>query len=97
MNRHLYKWKGENVEVVKIVYSNGRTGLILFERDSPQQIANLTINVDGVKIEEDTVIVKNYSENVGLYEWMVENNIVSLFKKKVPVGYSYGLVCKLLI
>lgn len=50
--------------------------------------ATATINVDGMVLEEDGVIIKDFSENEGMYQWLLDNGIILEPELHMQVGYN---------
>jgi hypothetical protein len=63
------------------VYENGRTAITLIgtgeERGEP--IAVATVNIPEEKLEDDEILIKNYSENEGMYEALLKAEIIGDF------------------
>lgn len=66
-------------------YNNRRPSLQLIDVIDNVPFMTATINVPLADVEGDLVVIKDYSENTGVYDWLVEKNIV------VPTGYFYEL------
>ncbi len=72
-------------------YSNGRTCIKLMEHNEefgylPYAIAS--VDLPDVLLLENEVLIKDYSENEGMYEFLLTNNIVTHTEK----GYNNGFV-----
>lgn len=68
------KFNGVECDVVFGEYYNGRTSIRLTENGSPY--ATATINDPDTWIEKGQVLIKNYSENEGMADALVEAGIV---------------------
>ena len=66
-------------------YNNKRPVIQLIDVIDNVPFMTATINVPLLDVEGDLVVIKDYSENTGVYDWLVEKNIV------VPTGYFYEL------
>jgi hypothetical protein len=67
-------------------YVNNRLALMLYnDEDGP--IADITKNVPQQPLMPGEIIVKAYSENVGMDTWLIENNIATYTGKSVSSGY----------
>ena len=77
-------------------YANERLSLKLVEHMTGEPVAVCTINVD-TRLKDDQVIIKNYSENYGMYELLKDRGIISTVRKTIPVGMNYGHICDLLV
>lgn len=69
----LYK----NVRLEASVYeNNGNTVLTAHDADTLDPITTLTVNV--MDLPNYLVTIKNWAENEGVLEWLVENNVIEL-------------------
>ena len=90
-----YKFRDTDV-VVKIgTYQNGNPALSLIDCEDGIPYATCTINLPDLKLEQDEVIVKDYSENEGMLDFLIKNNIVSFTGKTVAHGWVVSAICKL--
>jgi hypothetical protein len=84
-------------------YGNGRIALELIEdvadpeQEYAESIAICTINLPDQLINDGEVIIKNYSENVGILEALIKANVVSQPLCYLSSGFINAPVCKLLI
>jgi len=82
-------------------YSNGRTALEYLIIDEDMQMlvpaCTATINLPHIELADDEVIIKDYSENQGLYEEMVKAGHISPMIRDVASGWISAPVCKLLL
>ena len=89
----------------KIIKSNyiesGAIALIAFypdvidyENESP--IAFLTVNLPDYDLGKNQIIIKNWSENKGWFESLIEAGIVKDTKIKIPTGFVEANVCELI-
>jgi len=60
-------------------------------------IATATVNISDVTLVEDEVIIKDYSENKGMLNVLVEAGIVSKPDRYIKSGFVECPVCKLLV
>jgi hypothetical protein len=75
------------VGLVMEKYYNGCTKLSMI---SPTEgpIAVISVNVqDTPCVEVDEILVKDYSENEGIFNWMKENNLIAEHVCDVRSGY----------
>ena len=93
------KFKEWDCNVVLAKYGNGRIAIQLLEVDTHQPIATATLNVpsSACPIEEDEVIVKDYAENQGMLNCLVDAGVVSPPHRVVPLPYAGGHLCGLLM
>jgi len=76
--------------------NNNRTAMTLVDAITFEPIAVATINVPEVPLKEDEVVIKDYSENEGMLETLVNANVVKRLGKRVKVGHVKCEICKLL-
>ena len=68
---------GKACHVVQGQYSNGRIALRIVSL-SGEPLATATINMPEVGgMKPDYVIIKDYSENEGMLDWLVSNRVVT--------------------
>jgi hypothetical protein len=84
------KFMGYDGYAVFTEYNNGRTAILLKCEDG-SALATATINLPEVDLNDDEVIIKNYSENSGMVNALVEAGIVE-FGHPIQVG-SFGADC----
>ena len=90
---------GETVQVVINLskYDNGRTAIQLLQKDldmamyTPYAVA--TVNLSHVLLADNEVLIKDYSENEGMLDFLTKNNIVSFTPNGVQSGYVWVPVC----
>jgi len=78
-------------------YHNGRTGIELVSEKDGSPVAVATVNIPDVYLDKDEVIIKNYSENEGMLDTLVNAKIVEPTGRKVHTGFVECDVCKLLV
>lgn len=76
-------------------YNNGRTALSLIEKDTGEPIAKATINIPDVNISEGDVFIKNYSENAGMLDALIEAKVIFPPFRCEEVGMAIAHVCTL--
>ena len=77
-----------NVTVKLGKYSNGRVAIHLDDANEGYPYATASVNVDHVLLADDEVLIKDYSENEGMLDFLVKNNIVT----PTPNGVQSGFV-----
>ena len=77
-------------------YGDGRTYLQLIDTEDGEPVMMATVNIPGTVLEKDEVIIKNYSENEGVLEFLIENGIVSKPLRTVSSGWVTCPIVKLL-
>ena len=95
MNKRV-TFQGFECEVHKITYNNGRVGLQLNDIIDGCPIATATINMPEIELAPDEVIIKDYSDNTGMTEVLVQGGVIELTNRKAMTGYVYAPICKLL-
>lgn len=83
-----------NVQIKHSLYKQGnQTALQLVEEDG-MPFATCTVNMPG-QLEHGEVAVKSYSENEGMLEFLVTNNIVEPPHRHIFSSYAKFPVCRL--
>lgn len=89
-----YTLRGEKVNVFVNKYGNNRPAIYIADTDGlPFMIA--TLNVPERPLEEDEVVIKNYSENEGIYDWLLERNIIQPMIGSHQLAYNRAPICVL--
>lgn len=84
----------ENCTVIYNQYDcNGRTAIELICEDG-EPMAVATVNIVDENIMDNEVIIKNYSENNGILDALINSGIISKPVSTVNVGFEKGYVCK---
>lgn len=89
-------------------YVNHRTAILLVNANEVKednikypvgtlQIAVASVNLPNVLLDNDEVAIKDYSENEGILECLIDNKIVSEPIRFIHQGYVSIPICKLLI
>ena len=91
------KFKQWNCEIQFAKYSNGRTAIMLIDSEDGSPIAKATVNIPEVPLSENEVIIKDYAENIGMLETLVNAGVVEDTRKKVAAGRVSVPIVKLLI
>lgn len=92
-------FKNEPATVYKGKYSDGSTALILQDHEVGERLAVATVcMVDyDEKPEEGNVFIKDYSENEGTLDCLIEQGVVSEPVREVQCGpYAVVYECKLI-
>ena len=87
-----------NVSVKLSKYTNGRTRIDLIEEseDGVYPYATCTVNMPNVLLQPDEVLIKDYSENQGILEFLTSNNIVEETENGINTQHTFIPVCRLL-
>lgn len=81
-----------NVNMLK--YGNGRPAIELVTQDG-EPFCVATVNIPCVALEKDEVIIKNYSENVGVLPALIEAGVIENTGKTAQTGFVTCAICKL--
>jgi hypothetical protein len=98
------KFKQWDCVAVPGKYSNGRKAIQLLDAEDYEVVAVATVNMVSVpddQMDDDEVFIKDYSENSGMYESLVEAGIIFPEPKSVSAAgwvnvTSYKLTSKAL-
>ena len=77
-----------NVTIRLSKYHNGRTAIELYDAEDGEPYATATVNIDNVLLADNEVLIKDYSENEGMLDFLIHNNIVT----PTPNGVQSGFV-----
>lgn len=80
--------------IVKGKYSNGNTALSVIDDDG-LPIAKLTTNIEDINLKDGEVIIKNYSENEGVLQDLIDMGIVNEPHLIIPSRFVEFNICKL--
>lgn len=82
---------GHNYNVIVKIgkYSNGRTAIHLDDINDGFPYATATVNIDDVLLADDEVLIKDYSENKGMLDFLIKNNIVTPTPNGVQSGFLW--------
>lgn len=78
-------------------YRNGRTCLELLEAFTHEPILVASVNLDDTPLENGEMLIKNYSENEGVLDFLISNGIVSKPKRWISSGWVMIPVVDLLL
>lgn len=57
-------------------YLDGKRPSLTLWSTEEGPLAQVTVNIPEVKMPEDCVAIKDYSENEGMLKWLIENNLI---------------------
>jgi len=83
--------------VVFAKYNNNRTAILLEDSIDLSTVVVATINIPEHPLDVDEVIIKDYSENSGILDCLIQNKVISEPVRFIQTGYVTVPVCKLLI
>jgi hypothetical protein len=81
------------VEIGK--YQQGNPAIELYDLEDGFPFGKSTVNIPG--LAEDEVAVKDYSENKGMLDFLVDNGIIYPPHRSESSGYATVPVCKLVL
>jgi len=76
-------------------YNNGQLAVFLYDSRS-EPIAELSIEVDTVELDNDEFILKAYSENRIIIDKMVKDGLIAPTDRYVILGNHLCPICKVL-
>ena len=83
----------ENCHLIFGRYSNARVAIQIY-RDY-QLIAKATVNIPEAKLNDDEVLIKDYAENQGILQSLINNKIITNTGNVIATGFTAVNVCKL--
>ncbi len=91
-----YKLRGTLVNVSVGKYGNKRPAILIKDADGmPYMTATINVASDSHVALED-VVIKNYSENEGIYEWLIDRNIILPAYASISLAHgNYAPICEL--
>ena len=95
-------YNGWNCNLMKSSYTDGgRVALCLVAGEDDEfpgePVATCTVNIPEEPLADGEVLIKDYSENVGMAEFLEREGVVKKTGRVVASGYVTIPVCKLLI
>ena len=78
-----------NVTIALRKYENDRTAIQLNDATDGHPYAVATVNMPDVLLLDNEVLVKDYSENEGMLDFLVKNNIVTPTQNGVQSGFVW--------
>lgn len=92
------EFAGYRCRVYKGRYADGGgVALWLVDAADGEPVAHATVNVPELNLGADEVVIKDYSENAGMLEALVEAGIVAGTGRCVRLGFVLAPVCRLLV
>ena len=80
----------------KAQYQNKRIALELLDSESDESIAIATVNLPDIPLAHDEVFIKDYSEDEGMLQVLVDASIVEETNEVVSSGFVTIPRCKIL-
>ncbi len=84
-----------NVEVKR--FGNNRPALVLTDAEDGSPVARVSVNLPEVEMADNETGIKNWSENEGLLEILVEGGVVSEPNRYAESGHVRVPICTILI
>jgi hypothetical protein len=94
---HLPKGETFFIEVHHYRYGNTICLRVVDKNGAPELTATVNIPEVSPPLLPDEVLIKNYHENIGIYNDLYLSGIISTTSDIVPAGHSVALRCRLLI
>jgi hypothetical protein len=90
------QWESSTEVFVRVgTYPNGRVSISLFDTEDGCPYAIASVNLPDVLLADNEVLIKDYSENEGILDFLLENKIVSRTENGVQSGFVWIPVCTL--
>jgi hypothetical protein len=94
MVKTVFPYKGTDLVVSLGNYQSGRKAIMLYDAFSGEAYSCPTADLLHLKLNYyGEVLVKDYSENEGMFKWLTENNIVEFTGKTVASGFVELYIC----
>ena len=74
-------------------YNNGRIAISAIDSDGIP-LCKCTVNLPDIQIPDDFVLIKNYSENEGVLEDLIEMDVISEAITTIPSGFIEVHLCE---
>lgn len=78
----------ENVDFAVGRYSNNRLAIYLVKPVSRMKVANVTVNIPEIDLEPDEIVVMNWSENEGMLDFLLANELVEKTNRSVQMPFT---------
>jgi hypothetical protein len=92
-----YKILGYDAYMMKRKYSNGRLALEFLDPEDGCPIVMATVNLPDADIADDEVAIKDYSENAGILQELMDQGVVSAPLRYKNSGFVRIPICKVLV
>jgi len=84
-----------DVELIPARYSNNRLAITLYDPLTGERWAVATVNIPDAVLKEDEIILKDWSENEGMVNFFIENELVVNTGRLMPTGHVLANVVKM--
>lgn len=87
------RWNGETYSAYKFFYPNQEPGIRLSD-----EIGDPcgTATIIGGKLDDGEVLIKDYSENDGIFQALIDARVIEDTGEIQPIGHANGHVARLL-
>ena len=90
----MVEFAGFKCDVMIQKYGTGNPAVRLLDAEDGMPVATATTNIDG--LDSDEVAIKDYSENEGMYETLLNAGVISPMHKEIEQGWVKIPICKLI-
>jgi len=90
-----FKFREQEVTIEIKEYQNNHRKAILLKDSEGMPYTTATMNVDVNDVPKDFVVIKDYSENQGVYKFLVNNNVIMPVNRSYPLAFSEAPICLL--
>lgn len=90
------KYGTYDVIIAERCYSNNRLALEILDSEDGIPVMVATVNIPEVPLNEGEIIIKNYSENEGVLDFLQQNGLVGEVLREVQTGFVKCPVVKYL-
>ena len=82
----IFRWDDMTCALQWGAYAEGRLALRLVDAGTKEPLAIASLNVPAIPLDADELILKDYSENAGLLEALLNAGLVTLTSRAVRIG-----------
>jgi hypothetical protein len=76
-------------------YVVGAVAIAMVDAATGEPVAKVTVNIPGVELGDDEILVKDYAENEGMLDWLLESGLVEHTGRAVSTGHVTVSVVRL--
>lgn len=87
VSKRSYTYAGEDVVVTLEKYTNNNNLAVRICSLDGEPYCSCSVN-PGFALEEDEIVVKDYSENEGILEWILGNDLAEITGKVFDIGFK---------
>lgn len=87
-------YNNEKVKCFLSKYNEPMNNAIFMMNDKDERVAVCSTNLD-FELSKNEVFIKNYSENEGMLQFLVQNNVVKIPTKCINSEYAMIPICEL--